>query len=54
MLEKAPSITPEGIYNVLETTAKDMNEPGPDFDTGFGFINARAAVAAAPAEAGEE
>ena len=54
MLEKAPTITPEGIYNVLEATAKDMNEPGPDFDTGFGFINARAAVAAAPAEAGEE
>lgn len=54
ILEKAPTITPEGIYNVLEATAKDMNEPGPDFDTGFGFINARAAVAAAPAEAGEE
>ncbi len=44
MIEEEDDITPEGIYAVLEATAQDMNEPGFDFDTGFGFIDAEAAV----------
>ena len=44
MIEEEDDITPEGIYAVLQATAQDMNEPGFDFDTGFGFIDAEAAV----------
>jgi hypothetical protein len=40
-----PSLTPDALYHVLETTAIDMNGPGFDFDTGFGFIQADTALA---------
>jgi len=35
---------PSNIYKLLETTAIDMNEHGYDFLTGYGFVNALAAV----------
>lgn len=37
-------LLPYDIYNILEETAIDMNEPGFDFLTGYGFINAFDAV----------
>ena len=40
-----PSLTPDALYSVLETTAIDMNGPGFDFDTGFGFIQADTSLA---------
>lgn len=39
-----PSLSPAQIYSALETTAIDMNAPGYDFDSGWGLINAAAAV----------
>jgi len=36
--------SPANIYKLLETTAIDMNNPGYDFFTGVGFVNALAAV----------
>lgn len=37
-------LLPYDVYDILEETAIDMNEPGFDFLTGYGFINAFAAV----------
>ena len=52
MLEAAPNATPAEIYDALEQTALDMDDPftpgfdvGFDFKTGFGFIQADAAIA---------
>ncbi len=54
MLEANPSLSPEEIYSILEQTAIDMDDPftpgfdiGPDFASGFGLIQADAAVASA-------
>lgn len=51
MLEADRSLTPDEIYEILEDTAIDMDDPAtPDFDLGFdfgtgnGFVNAPAAV----------
>ncbi len=38
------TLSPDKIRQVMRQTATDMNEPGFDFDTGYGFINAFAAV----------
>ena len=49
MLEAAggpSSLTPDEVYTTLEDTAIDMESPGFDFDSGFGLIQADAAVAA--------
>ena len=53
MLEGDPTLTPELVYSILETTAIDMDDPltpgfdtGFDFGTGFGFIQADLAVQA--------
>lgn len=35
---------PFSVYQALEDTAIDMDEPGYDFYTGYGFVNALAAV----------
>lgn len=40
------SLSPARIKTVMQNTALDMNEPGFDFDTGFGFLNAFKAVEA--------
>ena len=54
MLEAAPFLTPDQVKSILQVTAEDMDSPstawydfGFDFDTGFGFVNARTAVNAA-------
>ena len=47
MLEKQPSLPPATVYSILENTALDMATPGFDLDTGFGLIQADAAVRAA-------
>ncbi len=55
LLQADGSLTPEDIYSTLESTAIDMNDPGFDFDTGFGLIqadDALATVAGAPTSAG--
>jgi len=61
MLEINPSLSPEQIREILEDTARDMDDPatpgfddGFDFRTGYGFIDARAAVAAAAGVTGED
>ncbi|WP_228060977.1 S8 family serine peptidase [Coleofasciculus sp. LEGE 07092] len=46
MLDAAPGTSPAEIYDILEKTAIDMGEPGFDFDSGFGLIQADQAVAA--------
>jgi hypothetical protein len=47
MLERQPSLPPSTVYSILENTALDMRTPGFDLDTGFGLIQADAAVRAA-------
>jgi hypothetical protein len=37
-------VTPAEIKSLLQTTARDMNTPGFDFNTGFGFINPDSAM----------
>lgn len=47
MLQADSSLTPLGIYEILEaTTAIDMNEVGFDFDSGYGglLVNAKLAI----------
>ncbi|MBC6453708.1 MAG: hypothetical protein GDA43_11235 [Hormoscilla sp. SP5CHS1] len=43
-MAKGGSLTPEQVYSVLEETAVDMGTPGYDRDSGFGLIDANAAV----------
>jgi subtilase family protein len=45
MLEKQPVLAPVTVYSALERTAIDMGPPAFDFDSGFGLIQADAAVA---------
>lgn len=42
--EKKDLELPFSVYQALEDTAIDMDEPGYDFFTGYGFVNALAAV----------
>jgi subtilase family protein len=44
MLEMRPALPPATVYSILENTALDMATPGFDLDTGFGLIQADAAV----------
>jgi subtilisin family serine protease len=44
LLEKQPALTPTGIYSTMESTALNMGPPGFDFDTGFGLVQADAAL----------
>ncbi|MEY3275819.1 MAG: hypothetical protein RL153_1085 [Verrucomicrobiota bacterium] len=46
MLEANPSLSPAALEAVLRASATDMLSPGFDFDSGFGLLNAAAAVAA--------
>ncbi|MGQ0592946.1 MAG: S8 family peptidase, partial [Gammaproteobacteria bacterium] len=53
--DRNPSFGPDNIYSVLKSTAIDMDDPatagfdtGFDFGTGFGLIQADAALAAVP------
>lgn len=47
MLDANPNLSPAEVYAILENTALDMGEPGVDFDSGYGLIQADRAVAAA-------
>jgi hypothetical protein len=47
MLQANPNLTPTELYTILQETAIDMKTPGFDFDSGFGYIDALAAVEAA-------
>ena len=44
LLETDSGLSASGVYGLLENTALDMDAPGFDSDTGFGFIDAEAAV----------
>ena len=45
LLEAVPTLTPAAVYSALESTAIDMGPPGFDNDSGFGLIQADAALA---------
>ena len=47
MLEANPKLTHAQIERILQTTASDLGAPGVDADSGFGLVDAAAAVAAA-------
>ena len=44
MLEAAPNLTGQDVKKILLVTAQDLGPAGVDNDTGFGFVNAIAAV----------
>jgi len=44
MLSVNPYLTPSEISNILTTTAIDLNTPAHDYDTGWGCVDAPAAV----------
>jgi len=44
MLSAAPDTQPSQIKYALEHSAQDIHEPGPDFETSWGLVDARAAV----------
>jgi hypothetical protein len=44
LLERQPALAPASLYAALQTTAIDMGPAGFDLDTGFGLIQADAAV----------
>ncbi|HYB40426.1 MAG TPA: S8 family serine peptidase [Candidatus Methylomirabilis sp.] len=44
LLERQPEFVPSQVYQVLNATTIDMETPGFDFDTGFGFVQANSAV----------
>ena len=46
LLQRDRSLTPQELYLALEGTAADMDRPGIDDTSGFGFINTREAVRA--------
>src|SRR5262245_3567600 len=45
MLQAVPTMAPDRVYDILETTSIDMGPPGFDFDSGFGLIQADRALA---------
>jgi Subtilase family/Bacterial TSP3 repeat len=45
LLDRDPTLTPDGIYNALQGSALDMNSPGFDYDSGYGLIQADTALA---------
>jgi hypothetical protein len=47
MLDQTSTLSPAAIYGILRATALDMDVPGFDDDTGYGLIQADAAVDAA-------
>lgn len=52
MLEAQPGATPQQINAALESSAIDMNTPGFDHDSGYGLIQADAAITALWASGG--
>lgn len=50
-LQAIPTLTPTQIYDALHTTATAMGNPSPNYESGYGFIDAQAALASLPAGA---
>jgi subtilisin family serine protease len=48
MLEANPAVTPAQIYQALRTSALPMGAVSPNFDSGYGFVQADAAFALMP------
>jgi len=46
MLQAHPKATANQVYAAMRSSALDMNTPGFDFDTGYGFLQADAAMTA--------
>lgn len=40
LLQASPAAAPADLYDVMQQSALDMGAPGPDFDTGFGLVQA--------------
>ncbi|MDE2138363.1 MAG: S8 family serine peptidase, partial [Gammaproteobacteria bacterium] len=51
MLQANAALTPTQIYTAMRSTAAPMDSPSPDIATGFGFLQAGAAMASLPAGA---
>ena len=51
LLDFDAALLPNGLYAVLESTALDMGVAGVDFDSGYGLIQADAALASLDADA---
>ncbi|HVO48463.1 MAG TPA: S8 family serine peptidase [Steroidobacteraceae bacterium] len=48
MLQANPALTPTQIYDALRNTALPMDSPSPSYTSGYGFIQADAALATLP------
>jgi len=48
MLQANPAVTPAQIYQALRTSALPMASPSPNFNSGYGFVQADAAFALIP------
>jgi subtilisin family serine protease len=48
VLSADPSLSPDEVRQVLRATAKDVGDPGPDDDSGYGLVDSAAAVVAGP------
>jgi subtilisin family serine protease len=48
LLQANPSLTPAQIYTALQATASPMGSGTPNYDSGYGFIQAEAALASLP------
>jgi subtilisin family serine protease len=48
MLQANPAVTPTEIYQALRTSALPMATPSPNFESGYGFVQADAAFALIP------
>jgi len=44
LLCAAPTLSPEAVRSILRSTASDLDPPGRDDDTGYGLLNAGAAL----------
>ncbi len=51
MLQANSTLTPTQIYDAIRNTAAAMDNPSPDYATGYGFLQAQAALASLPAGA---
>jgi subtilisin family serine protease len=48
MLQANPALTPTQIYQALRNSALPMGAPSPNYDSGYGFVQADAAFALTP------
>jgi hypothetical protein len=49
MLQRNPTLTPANVRSILESTAKDIGQKGPDDQFGAGLADAFKAIMAVPA-----